>query len=322
MRRPKLSSVLSLTAIAVVAVVSIAYLLFGIAKVDWFTHRTSAVMVMPDAANLVERSPILLSGMKVGRVTSVRNTAAGVEVRFDIDPGQRIPADSAVVVESLSALGEPYIDFQPASGNGPYLTDGQLIHAQAVRTPKSIPEVARTVTDLLQQLDPQAIASLIQTFSQTLAGTETVIPQLTHASDLLAATLISRAPQIRELLTNAQVPGPDVAVAGAQMADGGIQFGEFGIKVHDVVNSLQRLLDARPVPDAYTNGDGLIPFLPKVTDYINRIGPDAQRLYPAVGPLLTRGGDALQGIDLSALIAQALAAVGPDGTVRLQINVK
>ncbi|WP_405136617.1 MlaD family protein [Nocardia sp. NBC_01388] len=320
MRRPALGSVLSLTSIAVVAVVSVAYLLFGVARVDWFEHRDTAVMLIPDAANLVPHSPILLSGVKVGRVTSVRNVADGVQVRFDIDPGRRIPADSAVTIEALSALGEPYIEFRSATGEGPYLADGQLVHTQSISTPHSIPEVARTVTGLLQQLDPQALAGLITTFSQAMAGTDAVIPELTHATDLLASTLIARIPSIRALLANAQVPGPDVAQAGTDMVSGGMQLDQFGIKVRQVVASLKVLLDARPVPDAYSTGNGLLPFLNKLNDYLNRIGPDAKRLYPAIGPLIERGGTAVQGLDLSALISQAVNTVSPDGRIQLQIT--
>ncbi|WP_067690585.1 MlaD family protein [Nocardia jejuensis] len=320
MRRPALGSVLSLLSIGVVAVLSVAYLLFGVARVDWFEQRDSAVMLIPDAANLVPHSPILLSGVKVGRITSVRNIADGVQVRFDIDSGRRIPADSTVVIETLSALGEPYVDFRSPTGSGPYLADGQLVHTQAIRTPRSIPEVARTVTELLRQLDPQALAGLVTTFSQAMAGTDAVVPELTHATDLLASTLIARIPSIRALLTDAQVPGPDIAQAGADMADGGPQLDQFGIKVQQVVDSLQDLLNARPVPEAYSEGSGLLPFLNKVDAYIGRIGPDAQRLYPVIGPLIERGGNSVQGLDLSALISQAVNSVSPDGRIRLQIT--
>lgn len=322
MRRPRPASVASLAAITLVALLGSIYLVFGVAKVDWFEHRIGATMVIPDAANLVPRSPILLSGVRVGQVTAVQNTADGVEVRFSIDPGRHIPADSTVVIETLSALGEPYVDFRSTSGKPPYLVDGQRIRTQMVRTPRSIPEVARTVTALLQQLDPQALAGLVETFSQALTGTDAVIPDLTHAANLLASTLIARVPKIRELLTNAQVPGPDIAQAGAEMADGGPQLDRFGVKVQQVVDSLQQLLNARPVPDAYTTGNGLLPFLSTVNDYINRIGPDAQRLYPVLGPLIDHAGGSLQGVDLSALIAQALDSVGGDGVVRLQITGK
>ncbi len=321
MRRPRFASVLSLAAILAVAIGSVVYLLFGIARVDWFTAPTSAILLVPDSANLVPRSPILLSGIKVGKVTSVSNTAEGVEVRFDIDEGRRIPADSTVIIEALSALSEPYIEFRPNTSDGPYIQDGQLVHSLTVTAPRSIPDVARSVTTLLQQLDPNAISSIINTFSQALDGTQSVIPQLAHASDLLAATLLARAPQIRALLDNAQVPGPDIAVAGQNMADSGPQIATFGGKVKEVIDSIQVLLNARPVPEAYTTGTGLIPFLHGLGDYLERAGPDLQALYPVIGPLLTRAGDATRGIDLSALIAQALASVSPDGTVRLQVDV-
>ncbi|MGX1777432.1 MlaD family protein [Nocardia brasiliensis] len=311
---------LSLASIALVAVVGSVYLVFGVADVDPFENRISATMVIPDAANLVPRSPILLSGIKAGQVTSVRNTADGVEIRFSLDQGRHLPADSTVVIESLSALGEPYVDFRSSTGAPPYVVDGQRIRAQVVHTPRSIPDVARTVTSLLRQLDPQALAGLVATFSQALTGTDVVIPNLTRAADLLAATLLARIPNLRELLTNLQVPGPDVARAGADMADGGPQFDQFGVKVQGVVDSLQQLLNARPVPEAYATGTGLLPFLSKVNDYLERIGPDAQRLYPVLGPLLDHAGGSVHGLDLSALIAQAVNSVSPDGVVRLQLT--
>ncbi|NMN95524.1 MlaD family protein [Antrihabitans stalactiti] len=322
MRAPKLSSILSLGSILAVAVVAVAYLLFGVARVDWSERPTSAIMLIPDSANLVPRSPILLSGIRVGQVTKVTNTVDGVEVRFDIDEGRRIPVDSTVVIEALSALSEPYVEFRPNTGDGPYIGDGQLVNSHSVATPRSMPEVARTVTTLLQQLDPTAIASIIDTFGTALEGTDAVLPQLTHASDLLAATLLSRAPQIRALLDNAQVPGPDVAIAGADMAESGPVFAEFGDKVKEVVDSIQVLLDARPVPEAYTTGTGLIPFLHDVDAYLERVGPDLVALYPIIGPLLTKAGNVTQGIDLSALISQALASVSPTGAMQLEINVK
>lgn len=321
MRWPKPGSVVSLLAIVILAVTSSVYLLFGVARVDWFKERITASMVIPDSANLVPRSPILLSGIRSGEVTSTQNTPDGVEVRFWITSQARIPTGSQVVIESLSALSEPYINFRPTSGDGPYITDGQRISTQSVRIPSSLPDVATQVVDLLNQLDPDAISSLIDTFSQSMAGTEKVLPQLTRASDLLAATLLARTPQIRALLINAQVPGPDVAVAGAQMAEAGPLWGQFGVKVSEVVASLEVLLNARPVPEAYTEGNGLVAFLPRVTDYINRIGPDLQRLYPVVSPLIINAGNSLQNVDISALIAQAVDSVSPDGAIRLQITL-
>lgn len=320
MRPPRLTSVLSLISIAVIAVVGATQLVFGIARVSGPGHGVSVVMLIPDSANLVPRSPVLLSGIEVGRVTAVDNTADGVAVRFTLDPGRSVPAASTITIEALSALSEPYIEFRPPVPAGPALRNGQIIRANQVRNPQSIPELAHTVTTLLRQVDPQLIAAIIQNFAQALDGTDVVVPQLTHAADLLAATLVSRVPQLRSLLTDLQVPGPDVAVAGSEMASAAPQFATFGVKVHQIVDQLQVLLDARPVPQAYSQGEGLLPFLSQAIELVKRIGPDAQRLYPVLGPLLGHAGDGLRTVDLSALITQALNATDPSGAVLLEIH--
>ncbi|WP_067540414.1 MlaD family protein [Nocardia crassostreae] len=322
MKRPKLGSVLSLTAIVTVAIVGITYLVFGVAKVRWRDDRISVAMLLADSASLAPRSPVLLSGVRVGQVTAVGNTPDGVRVRFDIDRGRRIPVDSSVTVEALSAMGEPYIEFEPTRAGGPYLTDGQELRTDSIRTPKSIPEIARIVTRLLDQIDPRAVGSLIQTFTQSFSGAEAVLPQLAHASQLLAATVLNRMPQIRRLLINAQLPGSDIAWAGQQLADAGPHWGDFGAKVRQVADAVEVLISARPVPGAYVNGTGLLPFLNELTDYIDRVGPDLQRLYPTLAPLADRAGASLQGVDLSALIAQALNSVTPDGAIRLRVGLK
>lgn len=316
------SSVLSLGAIAAIFILGSAYLTFGIIRVDWFQQHITASMELRDAANLVTRSPVLLSGLRVGEVTGVTNTADGVRVDFQVDREYEIPIASTVAIEQLSALGEPYIEFRPQRAGAPYLADGQQVRAESISMPISIPEMASTVTQLLEQFDPQAIASLVRTFSQSLQGTDAVMPDLIRASDLLAAILISRAPQINALLTNAQVPGPDVAEAGADLTAAGPKWSEFGAKVRGVVSSIETLLNARPVPDAYTTGTGLLVFLPKLTEYVATIGPDLEALYPVVSPLLSQAAGSLPGIDLSALIAQSLQSVKPEGGIRLQLEVK
>ncbi|MEV6558226.1 MlaD family protein [Nocardia sp. NPDC051756] len=318
----RLSSVLSLGAIAAIFLIGTTYLTFQVAKVDWFEKYTTVSMEVADAANLVTRSPVLFSGIRVGQVTAVSNAPNGVRIDLRIDRDYRIPVDSTVTIEHLSALGEPYLEFRPKHVGGPYLQDGQRVRADVTQMPVSIPEMARTVTSLLQQFDPQAVRSLIQTFSKTFDGTDVLVPELARASDLLAATLLSRSPQLSAILANAQVPGPDVAKAGADMAEAGPKWGEFGVKVTDVVASIESLLNARPVPEAYTTGTGVLPFLDELIDYMGKIGPDLQQVYPLLAPLIARGGNSFGGIDLSALISQALNAVSPDGALRLQINLK
>lgn len=317
----RLGSLISLGAIAAIMVFGTAYLAFDVAGVDWNRQYTTASLQLPDAVNLLPRSPVLLSGVKVGEVTAVTGTSTGVNVAFKVDRTYRVPVDSAISIEQLSALGEPYIEFQPRAAGGPYLADGQQFLAKDVSVPASIPELARAITTLLEQLDPQAIQSIANTFNEGMAGTDEIIPELSRASNLLAATLQSREPQLRALLKNAQVPGPDVAKAGADLIAAAPQWADFGVKARGLVDSLQILLHARPVPEAYTTNNGLLDFLPKLKEYLNRVGPELVQLYPALEQWLDWAiGEVPGSINLSALVDQALHSTRPDGSLQLQIN--
>lgn len=322
MRMPKAGSIVSLLSIALLAVVGSSYLTFGVAKLRPFDDRAKASLILGDAANLVPRSPVLLFGVKMGEVRAVETMREGVRVRFQLDEGVRIPVNSTATIESLSTLSEAYIDFQADSLAGPYITAGQTVSGTRVRSAQSVPEVARSVTTLLRQLDPKAFSSLVGTFSEALSGTETLVPQLSKAADLLAATLMARQPQLRELMINAQAPGAGIGRAGEQLAAAGPEWDRFGVEVTKVVSSIGDLLHARQPLSVYREGNGLVPYLGKLERFVDKIGPDMQKLYPVLGPLIRMAGEAVEPLDISALISQALKSVSPDGRVRLTISVK
>ncbi|MCU1646249.1 MAG: putative Mce family protein [Nocardia sp.] len=317
----KRSSIISLGAILAVFLVGAYYLTFGIVRADWFAKYTTATMVLTNSGSLGPGSPVLLSGVAVGTVTAVNNTSAGVEVRLRISDHYHVPANSAVTIENLSALGEPYVQFTP-SGAGDYLRDGARIDTRAIQMPISIPDVARTVTRLLGELDPAAIGSLIKTLDQGFAGLESVIPQLTRSTQLLAATLLSRTGEFRSLLTQLQSIGGDMAWTGPSMAAAGPLWGQLGAKIDAAVQQVATLAHNGNVPDDYHVENGFPLYIAGLTAYLQQVGPDLRRLAPALQPLVASADSAAAHIDLSALIAQALDSVADDGAIHLQINVK
>ncbi|WP_067823184.1 MlaD family protein [Nocardia inohanensis] len=313
---------LSLAAIAAVLILGLGYLTFGVVGVDWFARYTNLTMMLTNSGSLGAKSPVLLSGVRVGEITSVRNGDGGVQVRMRVRDDHRIPVASTVTIENLSALGEPYVQFTPQKGSAaPYLSDGQQIDTRAVRTPTSIPEVARQVTHLMGQLDPQTIASVIDTFAQGLAGTETVVPQLSRATSLLAATLLARTDAVRTMFTDLQTIGGRMEWTGPAMSAAAPGWTALGGSFDSIADAIAKIVRTGRVPEMYTEGTGLIPFTHELTDVLDRMGPDLAKLTPVLSPLAVQVTGALSRIDLSALITQALADTG-DGVVRLQIAVK
>ncbi|WP_280268731.1 MlaD family protein [Nocardia wallacei] len=317
----KIGSLASLGGIAAITILGASYLTFGVVKVDPFADYTRATMVLANSGGLGVDSPVLLSGIEVGRVTAVNKTAAGVEVGFRVDADRDLPTDSVVTIEHLSALGEPYVEFRPQSGAGPYLRDGQRLESTNVRTPLSIPEVARLVTKTMNQLDPNVVGSLVSTAGQMLDGTDAAIPNLARSGDLLAAAVMSRSPRIADLLNSFQAAASDIDWAGPATSAAAPEFVRFTETLNELVAAVGRLVDTQP-PETYTEGNGLVPFLAKLTDALKELGPELKSLTPALQPLADAATSAAPRIDISSVITQALDDVGSDGAVRVRVDVK
>ncbi|MEU8897587.1 MlaD family protein [Nocardia sp. NPDC048505] len=317
----RLRATTSLVAIAAVLVLGVAYMAIGVLHLDPRRAFLTAELRLPNSGGLARNSPVLLSGVQVGRTESVDKRPDGVLVRLRIDDRYRIPLSSDVRIEQLSALGEPYIAFAPRSGTGPFLADGQRIAAERVRTPTTITTLSARVVDLLRQLRPETIARLVTTFNHALSGTDTAMQTLQRSTDLLAAALLSRTASMRQLFGDVQALGGDLDWFGPALTDAGPKFGAFGVTLNRIVESGAALSESRPVPGYFT-GDGLVPFLQHLTALLEKIGPEIAPLGPMLEPIVRDAVRRTPALDISALIEQALRGTSEDGTLRLRVGVR
>ncbi|WP_067683501.1 MlaD family protein [Nocardia miyunensis] len=316
-----LRATVSLTAIALVLVLGIGYMTVGVLHLDPRRTYLTAELHLPDSGGLGSHAPVLLDGVEVGRADEVRKQASGVLVRLRVDERYRIPLSSEIRVEQLSALGEPYIEFAPDSSAGPYLESGEVVPSQRIRVPMTITALSEQIVTLLQQLHPEAMANLVDTFSRALSGTDAAMQTLQRSTTLLAAALLSRTTIVRRLFADMQKLGGDIDWLGPSLATAGPQFGDFGKALSAMVQSGSALVESRPV-SSYFRGGGLTPFMAELTTFLNKIGPGVAPLAPALQPVVTDAMRRTPRVDISALIDQALHGVGPDGTVHFRITTK
>ncbi|MFF2086233.1 MlaD family protein [Nocardia sp. NPDC058176] len=316
-----LRAVVSLSAIAAVLVFGVTYMSLGVLRLDPRIGYITVDLRLANSGGLGPNSPVLLAGVRVGRTESVRKQADGVLVRLRIDDRYQLPVSSDVRIEQLSALGEPYVAFAPTSDAGPYLADGQVVDANRVHLPMTVTALSARLVELLDQIHPEAIARLVDTFDRALAGTDAAMQTLQRSSTLLAATLLSRTEAVRQLFTDVQALGGDMAWLGPSLGTAGPLFGEFGVTLNAIVESGSALVESRPVPDYFT-GDGLVPFLAELTTLIEEIGPGIAPLGQILGPVVTDAVRRSPAIDISTLIDQALQSVDAEGTVHFRIGVK
>lgn len=94
-------------------------------------------VTLPASGGLYVGSEVDDRGVKIGQVSGMRVTRAGVRVTAHLDANTRLPLDSAVRVDNLSAVGEQYLDFEPPSNVGPYAEAGDTFTGDSSDLPQS-----------------------------------------------------------------------------------------------------------------------------------------------------------------------------------------
>lgn len=71
----------------------------------------------------------------------------------------------------------------------------------------------------------------------------------------------------------------------------------------------------------YLEGDGLVPFLQRVTEWMDKVGPKLKSLIPGLRPLADAVTATAPRIDLSSLISQAPQETGDDA-VKVRVGIR
>ncbi|MFI5776739.1 MlaD family protein [Nocardia sp. NPDC051570] len=299
--------------LAVLLIGSLGYLMFGLLPTDPVERELHIAFDLPRTGGLHERSAITVRGNPIGMITGLRVRADGVTAEATISAAYRIPRGSRVVVESLSAAGEEYVDLRPSSAAGPYVGDGTTFTRESISVPPDLGAVVGSVDGLLRGIDPADVASLSNAVNTSLASRGD-LDVLLRNGVLMSSTLARNTDRLRaivrnghELLGLADDVNPDLrALLGAVPA---------------VTDSLG---DARePLSDALSRDPAALATL---SGLLPHILPQTERLLPDLTVL--SGTTATHMYDLNDLIPN-LAPLGetfaamddPHGTARLLVTL-
>ena len=284
------------------------------------SKRTNLSMTVSNINGLEVDSNVLLRGVGVGKVTNINTTIDGATVDFYIKDGYRVPVDSEVRLDNLSALGETYIGLFPRSEDGPMLRDGQHIATQRVKQPPSISELATSVVRVLNQMDPDALKRVVAEADIALPAPISVLPNLSHASILLrntAADMGGRGEVLLEnmqvLLRNAGFLAPVLATLAQPGPPGAAFTGEL---LQGAYPNLRALADV-----GADNIKRFKAFMDRIQALLDNNGGDLKVLGEAFLPHLQGIAGALLNIDSSQILANILARLPEDGAITLHVAV-
>ena len=197
--------VLSGGGILLALVMCVFYIFGSVLKTPLLEDAPTVTVEMPRTGGLFEGSQATFRGVRVGKVTKLDLGKDGVEATVKLAGGTRIPKDSAVQVRSLSPVGEQYLDFQPTDMEGPYLEDGSVIQASAVDLPQTLGNMAITLNELIEQIEPRKVERILQEVATGLGGAERDLQSLVEDGSALLEKFDQNWPVTERLLRNGNV---------------------------------------------------------------------------------------------------------------------
>jgi len=311
----RVRDVVSFLAFAAIAVFVLGYFQTLGLRVNPPSERTNLSMEVPDINGLVTGSNVLLRGVPVGKVSNTSTTVGAATVDFWIDGHYRIPLDSEVRIDNLSALGESHIGLLPRTEDGPMLQDGQRLATDAITQPPSISELANSVVRVLHQLDSGALHRIIDELDTALPDPAAVLPNLSRTSTLLRNTAADMQGRGRMLLDNFQAVLQNAEWVGPVLNGLTPSMVETFMWSQDLFKGIPVFLH-RGEPENIFNLNKL---LARLQSFLDTTGGDLKVLGEALQPKLNVIAATLMNFDTGQILDNMLAAVPPDGTITLRV---
>ena len=155
---------------------------------------------LPASGGLFVGSEVTYRGVKVGKVSGMHVIPSGVRLDLALTDGTRIPKSSAVYVHNLSAVGEQYLDFEPASRTGPYAEAGDTIRGDAASVPESTDDLVTTMNTLVSSVDRTEMSTAVSELGQMFRGTADPLSRLVDSGTRFVAEAKANQQQTIDLL--------------------------------------------------------------------------------------------------------------------------
>jgi len=158
---------------------------------------------LSDGGGLFTNGEVTYRGVAVGRVGELRLTDTGMEADLRIDDSaQPIPVNSLAVVANRSAVGEQYVDLQPRTDGGPYLTDGSVIPRESTKLPLPVQDLLTNINSLAASVPTDSLRTVVDEFDNALQGAGPNLQALLDSADEFTRTASQHLPQTGKLLND------------------------------------------------------------------------------------------------------------------------
>lgn len=126
---------------------------------------------LPTSGGLYEGGQVSYRGVQIGKISDMTATGDGVTVELKLEEGTKLPLDSPMFVHNLSAVGEQYLDFEPADDEGPYAEDGDVLAGSAASLPVDEAELLVELDRFVSSVDKENLQIVVKELGTMFEGT-------------------------------------------------------------------------------------------------------------------------------------------------------
>jgi phospholipid/cholesterol/gamma-HCH transport system substrate-binding protein len=180
-------------------------------------HRPFTVKVMlPASGGIFTNAGVTERGVEVGKVGALHIVKGGVEADLRLNNGVKIPRSNIhATVADLSAVGEQYLDLEPATASAPYLAAGDVIPKSHTTIPVDDAVILRNLEQLLGSVNTKNLATVISQLGEGFDNLGPSLQQLIDNGNALTKAAIAAEPQTLTLINDGRtVLDTQRAVAG------------------------------------------------------------------------------------------------------------
>jgi phospholipid/cholesterol/gamma-HCH transport system substrate-binding protein len=159
---------------------------------------------LPASGGLFVGSEITYRGVKVGKVSGMDVIPSGVRLDLALKEGTRIPTSSKLYVHNLSAVGEQYLDFEPASKAGPYAEAGDTLKGDASSMPESTDDLITSMNGLVSSLNRDELSTAVSELGTMFRGTADPLSRMVESGMKFVAEAQASQQQTIDLLGTGQ----------------------------------------------------------------------------------------------------------------------
>jgi phospholipid/cholesterol/gamma-HCH transport system substrate-binding protein len=158
---------------------------------------------LAEGGGIFTNSEVTHRGVAVGQVGELRLTADGIEVDLHIDgDAEPIPSNLRAVVANRSAVGEQYVDLQPRTADGPFLTDGAVIPRESTALPLPVSTLLGNLSAFSTSVPGESLRTVVDELYEATRGTGEDLQVLLDSASSFTRTAAEHLPQTSLLITD------------------------------------------------------------------------------------------------------------------------